>query len=125
MLVTATVVGLLTGILVVPAPARGRPPDAARRRSQDRRGSRRRADWVAPDARRPAPGVRRLHLTSLGSQVSHHGEAVVDTRRTQWERRIGRTRLATLEKHLWWLVGDSPIRLDTPGWRVPELDRLV
>jgi DNA-binding MarR family transcriptional regulator len=64
------------------------------------------------DARR-----KRLHVTKLGSAVLREGEAVFDELRDQWARQIGSAKLKAVEKHLFELVGRSPVRLDdTPGW---------
>jgi DNA-binding MarR family transcriptional regulator len=68
------------------------------------------------DARR-----KRLHVTELGLNVLRRGEAIFDQLRQQWEQQIGRAQLETLETHLAELVGDSPGRLDTPGWMTQEV----
>ncbi|MET1071236.1 MAG: MarR family winged helix-turn-helix transcriptional regulator [Umezawaea sp.] len=68
------------------------------------------------DARR-----KRLQVTPLGFEVLRTGEAIFDELRRQWERQIGPAQLAGLEEHLTALVGESPIRLDTPGWLARDL----
>jgi DNA-binding MarR family transcriptional regulator len=68
------------------------------------------------DARR-----KRLQVTSRGFNVLRQGEAIFDELRKQWERQIGRAQLETLEAHLAALVGDSPGRLDTPGWMTQDV----
>ena len=68
------------------------------------------------DARR-----KRLQVTARGFNVLRRGEAIFDKLRNQWERQIGREQLETLEALLAALVGDSPGRLDTPGWMTQEV----
>jgi DNA-binding MarR family transcriptional regulator len=68
------------------------------------------------DARR-----KRLQVTPLGFDVLRAGEAIFDELRGQWERQIGPAELESLETHLAALVGDPPVRLDTPGWMTRDL----
>jgi DNA-binding MarR family transcriptional regulator len=72
------------------------------------------------DARR-----MRLQVTPLGFEVLRTGEAIFDELRDQWERQIGAAQLASLEAHLAELVGDPPVRFDTPGWMSRDLGEPV
>ena len=62
-----------------------------------------------------------LQVTPLGFEVLRTGEAVFDELRDQWERQIGPAQLENLETHLAELVGDPPVRFDTPGWMSRDL----
>lgn len=64
--------------------------------------------------------AKRLLVTPLGFEVLRQGEAIFDGLRRQWEQQIGRDQLDALEQNLHILVGDSPIRFDTPGWLARE-----
>ena len=68
------------------------------------------------DARR-----KRLQVTALGFDVLRTGEAIFDELRDQWERQIGPSQLESLKTHLAALVGDPPVRFDTPGWITRDL----
>jgi DNA-binding MarR family transcriptional regulator len=68
------------------------------------------------DARR-----KHLQVTALGFDVLRTGEAIFDELRDQWERQIGPSQLESLETHLAALVGDPPVRFDTPGWITRDL----
>ena len=72
------------------------------------------------DARR-----KRLQVTELGFDVLRTGEAIFDELRDQCERPIGAAQLASLETHLSTLVGDPPVRFDTPGWMTRDLGEPV
>ncbi|GIE77386.1 MarR family transcriptional regulator [Actinoplanes philippinensis] len=63
------------------------------------------------DARR-----RQVHLTEHGLALMRAGAAIFDEVRARWEQRLGAGELARLEEQLAQFVGDSPIRLDAPGW---------
>ena len=63
----------------------------------------------------------RLRVTALGFEVLRTGEAIFDELRDQWERQIGTAELENLETHLTELVGDPPVRFDTPGWMSRDL----
>ena len=67
--------------------------------------------------------ARRMHLqvTPLGFEVLRQGEAIFDELRDQWERQIGPAQLESLETHLAALVGEPPVRFDTPGWMTRDL----
>src|ERR1700748_2131501 len=65
--------------------------------------------------------ARRLQVTPLGFDVLRQGEEIFDELRGRWEQQIGRDQLGTVEDSLRQLVGDSPIRLDTPGWIARDL----
>jgi hypothetical protein len=41
--------------------------------------------------------------------------------RTEWELQLGRKELALLEAQLTSLVGDSPVRIEAPGWVAQDL----
>ena len=62
-----------------------------------------------------------LQVTPLGFEVLRTGEAIFDELRDQWERQIGPAQLENLETHLTELVGDPPVRFDTPGWMSRDL----
>lgn len=71
--------------------------------------------YVAREAD-PLDGRRqRLHVTLLGLEVLTTGEQVFDELRDRWARQIGTAHLRTLETQLATLVGDAPVRFDTPG----------
>ena len=72
------------------------------------------------DARR-----KRLQVTPLGFDVLRTGEAIFDELRDQWERQIGPAELASLEANLAGLVGDPPVRFDTPGWMTRDLGQPI
>jgi DNA-binding MarR family transcriptional regulator len=63
------------------------------------------------DARR-----KRLTVTPLGAEVMREGEQIFNQLRNRFRRQIGRTQLRALESHPATLVGDTPVRLDAPGW---------
>jgi DNA-binding MarR family transcriptional regulator len=69
------------------------------------------------DARR-----KRLEVTPLGLQVMREGEAIFDRLRDGWSQRLGEGELEQLEANLTTLVGDSAVRIDTPGWVVHTAD---
>jgi len=62
------------------------------------------------DARR-----KRLQVTERGFDAMAQGEAILDSVRREWEKKIGHGEIATLEAHLMELVGGAAIRLDAPG----------
>ncbi len=65
----------------------------------------------------PADGRRkRVEVTPLGFEVMRQGEAILNDLRTEWELQLGRKELALLEAQLASLVGDSPVRIEAPGW---------
>lgn len=68
------------------------------------------------DARR-----KRIEVTPRGYDLMRTGEAVFDELRATWRRRLGEQELDLLEDQLTMLVGDSPIRLDAPGWTAHDL----
>jgi DNA-binding MarR family transcriptional regulator len=68
------------------------------------------------DARR-----KRLEVTPLGFDVMRTGEGIFDELRDRWARQIGAAELETLEDQLVELVGEQPIRFDTPGWMARDL----
>src|ERR1700722_19346454 len=68
-----------------------------------------------------APRRKRLQVTELGFDVLRTGEAIFDELRDQWERQIGPAQLESLETHLAALVGEPPVRFDTPGWMTRDL----
>ncbi|HEX9358819.1 MAG TPA: hypothetical protein VF933_34035 [Streptosporangiaceae bacterium] len=53
--------------------------------------------------------------------VLRTGETISDELRDQWERQIGPAQLESLETHLAALVGEPPVRFDTPGWMTRDL----
>ena len=63
------------------------------------------------DARR-----KRLEVTALGWEVMREGERIFDELRDQWGRQLGAEELAELEAQLTAFVGDSPVRVEAPGW---------
>jgi DNA-binding MarR family transcriptional regulator len=58
----------------------------------------------------------RLAVTPLGAEVMRQGEAVFGNLRRRFERQIGKDKLKAFEEHLRLLVGETPLRLDAPGW---------
>jgi DNA-binding MarR family transcriptional regulator len=77
--------------------------------------------YVAREAD-PFDGRRkRLQVTELGFDVLRTGEEIFDELRDQWERQIGPGQLESLETHLAALVGEPPVRFDTPGWMTRDL----
>ncbi|MFI2363088.1 MarR family winged helix-turn-helix transcriptional regulator [Promicromonospora sp. NPDC019610] len=62
------------------------------------------------DARR-----KRIEVTPLGWEVMHRGEAIFDSLRRDWARRIGAEELATLERQLAVLVGGAPVTPEAAG----------
>src|ERR1700730_10525466 len=62
-----------------------------------------------------------LQVTPRGLEALRQGEAIFDELRDQWERQIGPAELENLETHLAALVGDPPVRFDTPGWITRDL----
>jgi DNA-binding MarR family transcriptional regulator len=65
----------------------------------------------------PADARRmRLQVTDQGFAVLRTGEAIFDELRARWQQQIGPDKLAELESLLTELVGEQPVRLDTPGW---------
>ncbi len=77
--------------------------------------------YVARDADPLDARRKRLQVTPLGFEVLREGEAIFEELRLRWERQIGSARLEGLEKDLAALIGDSPVRLDTPGWIARDL----
>ncbi|SEO29418.1 MarR family winged helix-turn-helix transcriptional regulator [Actinacidiphila rubida] len=78
-------------------------------------------------ARQPDSDDRRrtrLRVTEHGLALLRQGEAVFDELREQWEKQSGKASVSTLEETLRSLVGDSAIRLDSPGWiaRLPDVE---
>jgi DNA-binding MarR family transcriptional regulator len=69
------------------------------------------------DARR-----KRLQVTELGFEVMRVGEAVFDELRDEWKQRIGAKQFERLESDLATLVGESTVRIDSPGWIAHSLD---
>lgn len=74
-------------------------------------------------ARGSAPAGRRarLEVTPLGFEVLRLGEAIFDELRAHWAKQIGTAQLVRLEAQLTTLVGEAPIRFDTPGWVAQDL----
>jgi len=77
--------------------------------------------YVAREADPDDARAKRLLVTPLGFEVLRQGEEIFDGLRRQWEQQIGRDQLDALEQNLHVLVGDSPLRLDTPGWLAREV----
>ena len=77
--------------------------------------------YVTRDAD-PIDGRRKLiEVTPLGFEVMRQGEAILNDLRTEWELQLGRKELALLEAQLTSLVGDSPVRIEAPGWVAQDL----
>lgn len=71
----------------------------------------------------PADGRRkRVRVTDLGHEVMRVGEGIFDELRNSWADRIGHDQLDRLEEQLTTFVGDSPVRLEAPGWVSREPD---
>src|SRR5918997_4704451 len=65
----------------------------------------------------PADGRRtQVEVTPLGFEVMRQGEAILNDLRAEWELQLGRKGLALLEAQLASIVGDSPVRIEAPGW---------
>ena len=70
----------------------------------------------------PTDGRRkRIEVTPLGFEVMRQGEAILNDLRTEWELQLGRKELALLEAQLTSLLGDSPVRIEAPGWIAQDL----
>ena len=69
--------------------------------------------YVARDADPRDARRKRLQVTALGFEVMRTGEAIFDELRP--------AELENLETHLAALVGDPPVRFDTPGWMTRDL----
>lgn len=63
----------------------------------------------------------RIRVTDHGLAMLRTGEAVFDEMRSQWEAEVGADTVATIEKALRGLVGDSAIRLDSPRWDARDM----
>jgi len=70
--------------------------------------------------RRPRQPLRQLEVwfeltqqVPLGAELRRHPG--------KWERQIGPADLENLETHLAALVGNRPLRFDTPGWMTRDL----
>ena len=71
----------------------------------------------------PADGRRkRIHVTPLGFEVLHTGEAILEVVRESWQREVGVAQLEILEDQLAAFVGAAPVRVEAPGWVALELD---
>ncbi|WP_199424579.1 MarR family winged helix-turn-helix transcriptional regulator [Actinotalea solisilvae] len=68
------------------------------------------------DARR-----KRLEVTPLGHEVMREGEAVFDRLHRELAATLGADALALLEEQLRVVVGDTPVRLEAPGWVAQDL----
>jgi DNA-binding MarR family transcriptional regulator len=78
-------------------------------------------NYVAREAD-PADRRRmRLHVTEHGRAMLREGEAIFDELREQWEKQVGASTVSGLEDTLRQLVGNSPVRLDAPGWIAGDL----
>jgi DNA-binding MarR family transcriptional regulator len=77
--------------------------------------------YVARDADPLDARRKRLQVTALGLDVLREGEAIFDELRGRWERQIGSAQLQDVEMHLTTLLGESPVRFDTPGWIARDL----
>jgi DNA-binding MarR family transcriptional regulator len=65
---------------------------------------------------------KKRQVTKRGFDVMREGEAIFDELREQWIRQIGAAQVATLERNLATLVGNSPTRIDDiPGWMAHDL----
>ena len=65
----------------------------------------------------PADGRRkRLYVTDLGHKLMAEGERIFDELRNAWGEHLGHKELEHLEQQLTTFVGDTPIRLEAPGW---------
>jgi DNA-binding MarR family transcriptional regulator len=67
----------------------------------------------------PSDGRRKqLVVTDLGRDVMAAGEAIFDDLHRAWQKTLGADELAALEAQLTKIVGDSPVRVEAPGWVV-------
>jgi DNA-binding MarR family transcriptional regulator len=65
----------------------------------------------------PADGRKlRLRVTELGLAVLREGEQVFDEMRDALAVQLGEAGMASFEDALRLVVGESPVRLDAPGW---------
>lgn len=67
------------------------------------------------DARR-----KRLQVTDLGHEVMRTGEEIFGRLREEWARTLGEAEFARFERDLHTLVGNQPVRFDTPGWMATD-----
>jgi DNA-binding MarR family transcriptional regulator len=75
---------------------------------------------LSPD---PEDGRRkRIHVTPLGWEVMHAGEAIFDELHARWEQELGAEQLGLLEEQLRRIVGDAPVTIEAPGWVAQEAD---
>lgn len=70
----------------------------------------------AADARR-----MRLEVTPRGREMLAVGEAIFDGLRAEWEARVGRAKIATLESALRAIVGDRALRPEGTDWPLRDL----
>lgn len=80
-------------------------------------------NYVAREADPTDRRRMRLHVTDHGLAMLREGEAIFDDLREQWEKQVGAGTLSGIEDTLRQLVGNSPVRLDTPGWIAGDLGR--
>lgn len=78
-------------------------------------------DYVLREADPMDKRRMRIRVTDRGLALLRTGEALFDEMRAQWEAEAGADTIAALEEALRRLVGDSAIRLDSPGWVAREL----
>ncbi|MCZ2823045.1 MULTISPECIES: MarR family winged helix-turn-helix transcriptional regulator [unclassified Modestobacter] len=78
--------------------------------------------YVARDADPADARRKRIQVTPRGFEVMRQGEAVFDELRARWAQRLGEQELAAIESGLTALVGDSPVRIDAPGWVAHDRD---
>lgn len=63
-----------------------------------------------------------LHVTERGFAMLREGEAIFDELREQWESQVGAESVAEVERALRQLVGAEPVRPESPGWVVHQLE---
>jgi DNA-binding MarR family transcriptional regulator len=80
-------------------------------------------NYVAREADPTDRRRMRLHVTDHGLAMLREGEAIFDDLREEWEKQVGASTLSGIEDTLRQLVGNNPVRLDTPGWIAGDLGR--
>ena len=63
----------------------------------------------------------RLQVTDRGIEMLREGAAIFDELRAQWEKQVGADAVEEVAHTLRRLLGDNPVRLDTPGWLAKDL----
>lgn len=78
--------------------------------------------WVARVTDGGDARSKRFAVTPRGFALLRQGEAILDELRGEWEQQLGAEDVALLEARLRTLVGDTPVRVDAPGWVATEAE---